>query len=96
MEKKNGAVMQVVIQVTKDGRVGVSGFPKNVIDAMKIMHAATGSVIEFFGNHAKDGKLDKMGTIIESKIIQPKMPVIVPGNQPVPGPRMRKDGLYKK
>jgi len=96
MNDKQELSMQVTINVMKDGRIGVGGFPKNIVDAMKIMNAATNSVIEFFSNHAKDGKLDKNGTIVESKIIQPKNPTIkLNAKQHMMGPRAKKDGLYK-
>jgi len=95
--KNNNAVsvMEIKIQVTKDGKVGVMGFPKNVVDAMKIMNAATNSVVEFFGNHAKDGNLDKNGTIVESQIIQAKKPILKLDARQHMGPRPvgRKDGM---
>ena len=92
------AVMEIKIQVTQDGKVGVMGFPKNVIDATRIMNAATNSVIEFFWNYAKDGNLDKNGTIIESKIIEAKKPIIRLDARQYMGPRPagRKDGTYKR
>ncbi len=77
---ENKMVMEIKIQVTNDGRVGVVGFPKNMVDATRIMTAALNSVVEFFGQYAKDGKLDKNGTIVENKIVPISNKIIVPKN----------------
>lgn len=77
---ENKMVMEIKIQVTNDGRVGVVGFPKNMVDATRIMTAALNSVVEFFGQYAKDGNLDKNGTIVESKIVPISNKIIVPKN----------------
>ena len=96
MNDKPELQMQVTINVMKDGRIGVGGFPTNFMQASQIMHAAHDSVMNYFIEQAKAGKLDDKGTVIESKIIQPKKPILkLNAKQHRMGPRVKKDGLYK-
>ena len=73
---KSKVKLQITIHLTEDGLVGVGGFPNNLRAAQDIMNAASISVTDYFINQAKAGKLDDKGTVIESKIIQPKKSII--------------------
>jgi hypothetical protein len=70
--------MQIVVSVKKDGSLDVSGFPKNLVQAMQVIDAARGAIVNYFIEHAKAGHLDDTGTVIESNIIQPKFGMSVP------------------
>lgn len=96
MNDKNELTMQIIINVTNDGRVGVAGFPTNLIQAQQILHAANVSMMEYFIGHAKAGRMDDKGTVIESKIIQPNNPIIKLNAKQHMRPQGRKDGMNKK
>ena len=85
--------MQVTINVTKDGRLNVNGFPTNLQGAQQVLHGASDAITAYFIGQAKAGKLDDQGNVIESKIIPANKPILMPNVMPMNG---RKDGLYKK
>lgn len=82
--------MQIIITVTKDGRLSVNGFPNNLQGALQVIHGAHDAITAYFIGKAKAGEMDDKGNVIESKIIKPDRPILMPNVMPMNG---RKDGL---
>lgn len=66
------------IEVYKDGRVEVMGFPFNFNAAMEVMTAGMKRLTSYFVGMAKEGKLDDNLTIEQSRIVKPNMAVPFP------------------
>lgn len=70
------ATPQPVIQMTilgfDNGQMAIKGLPLNLNDAMTMLAGAEKIIMNEFIKLAKEGKLDKNNTIIQSQIIQPK------------------------
>jgi len=86
--------MQVTINITKDGKLSVSGFPNNLQGALQVIHGASDAIVQYFIGKAKAGEMDDQGNVVESKIMKPDI-LINPVGIPV-GTRGSKYGLFKK
>jgi len=86
--------MQVIITVTKDGRLSVNGFPNNLHGALQVIHGAHDAIVQYFISKVKAGEMDDQGNVVESKIMKPDI-LINPVGIPV-GTRGLKYGLFKK
>ncbi len=87
--------MQVTINITKDGKLSVNGFPNNLQGAQQVIHGAHDAIVQYFIGKAKAGEMDDNGNVIESKIVKPDRPLLRPVGVPM-GIRGRKDGLFKR
>jgi len=70
--------LKIDIELLDNGQIRVNGFPKNTQQAVNIMNAATGTIINYFIEKAKDGEIDQMGNVIDSKIIKPDNLIVLP------------------
>ena len=70
--------LRIDIELLDNGQIRVNGFPKNTQQAVNIMNAATGTIINYFIEKAKDGEIDQLGNVIDSKIIKPDNLIVLP------------------
>lgn len=71
--------ISIQILAEPNGQVRLSGrLPANFTTAMRIMGVGTQLMAGVFIEHAKHGKLDAQGNIVESPIIQPVPKLIIP------------------
>ena len=69
--------LKVTIEILENNQIRVNGFPKNTQQAINLMNAATGTIINYFLEKASAGEIDMHGNVIESNIIKPKNNLIV-------------------
>lgn len=65
-------VIQMTILGFDNGQMAIKGLPLNLNDAQAMLVGANKIVMNEFIKLAKEGKLDKNNTIIQSQIILPK------------------------
>lgn len=70
--------LNITIEILDNDQIRVNGFPKNLQGAINIMNAATGTIINYFLEKARDGVLDPAGNVIESNIIKPDNLIVLP------------------
>jgi len=70
--------LKIIIELLDNDQLRVNGFPKNTQQAINIMNAATGTLINYFIEKARDGEVDEMGNVTESNIIKPDNLIIMP------------------
>lgn len=73
---KKAFAVKIVITVTNDGQVNVSGFPKNLPQATGIMDMGKNAVVNYFVQKARSGDLDDNGIVTDDKIIKPDKNII--------------------
>jgi len=70
--------LRISIELLDNDQIRVNGFPQNVQQAIQIMNAATGTIINFFIEKAVAGELDQMGNVSSSNIIKPDNLIVMP------------------
>ena len=70
--------IKIDIEVLDNNQIKVNGFPKNAQQAINIMNAATGTIINYFIEKARNGEVDQMGNITDSNIIKPDNLIVLP------------------
>ena len=70
--------LRIGIEILDNGNIRVNGFPKNTQQAIQIMNAATGTIINYFMEKAVAGELDEMGNVTSSNIIKPDNLIVMP------------------
>ena len=73
--------LRIGIEILDNGQISVNGFPKNAQQAIQIMNAATGTIINYFIEKAASGNLDERGNVTDENIIKPKGNIITPFKQ---------------
>lgn len=76
---KDAYAVKILIAITNEGKMSVTGFPLNVHTAQKIMQGATGTVMNYFIEGARAGNMDEAGNVTKSKIIKLNKNIIIPG-----------------
>ena len=79
IDLKDTYAIKLTITVTNGGQIGVNGFPTNIQAAVDVMNAATKAIINFFLEKARNGELDELGSVIDSKVIKPDKRIITVG-----------------
>jgi len=69
-------VYEIKIQIFKDNRIEVLGFPANYHVAMDLMTAGLRRVANYFMNMATEDKLDDKMNIKQNLIIQNQKPIV--------------------
>jgi hypothetical protein len=70
--------LKITIDILDNDQIRVNGFPKNAQQAINIMSAATGTIVNYFVEKARNGEVDAMGSIIDSNIIKPDNLIVMP------------------
>ena len=70
-------IMQMKITLLNNNSLSVRGIPNNLDQALLVLSDATKAVVKHFTKKAREGKLDDMDNLIESKIIQPNQKILI-------------------
>ena len=72
---KGAVAIEIKIQVARDGRVEVQGFPNNFNQTMEIMQAGMRRVAGYFVAMAREGKVDEKFNLEQNRIVKPNGPI---------------------
>ena len=70
--------LKITIEILDNDQIRVNGFPKNTQQAINLMNAATGTIVNYFVEKARSGDVDEMGNVTESNIIKPDNLIVLP------------------
>jgi hypothetical protein len=70
--------LRIGIEILDSGQIRVNGFPKNTQQAINIMNAATGTIINYFVEKARNGEMDELGNVTDNNIIKPDNLIVLP------------------